>query len=181
MSPLLPDRADVIGTVSLSSGNHESFEQGACIMELASYVAGEPWSDHPACTCQVITSFMIAWNDALGSNAERDRLLKPLLPIILDTRSTDAVAERRSYLALDWLIRVYTPKWLDLVPTLAAHAKALRDLAEIIDLAGATTAGKLTAAARADAWHAARELLKPTVTWLQASAVDLVTRMCEAR
>jgi hypothetical protein len=94
---------------------------------------------------------MIAWNDGLPSDADRDRLLKPLIPEIIDTRSTPAIQERRSYLALDWLIRVFTPKWLDMVPSLAPHAKALRDLQEIADLAGASAAGASVNAA----WDAA--------------------------
>ena len=34
----------------LSAGRHRSPRQGACFMEFASYLAGERWSDHPACT-----------------------------------------------------------------------------------------------------------------------------------
>jgi len=193
MSPVLQDRLQKIMALSLSSGNHKDFERGACVMEAASYIAGEPWSDHPTCACPVITSFMIAWNDGLPSDAERDRLLKPLIEDVIDTRSTPAVEERRSYMALDWLIRVHTPKWLDLVPSLAPHAKALRDLEEIADMAGATAAGEKVNAARAAArdaagdaagaaaWaaagDAAGEFLKPTTVWLQASALDLVRRM----
>jgi hypothetical protein len=142
--------------LSLSSGSHADFEEGMCVMEAAAYIAGEPWSEQPKCACPVITSFMIAWNDALPSDAERDRLLKPLIESVIDTKSTQAVEERRSYLALDWLIRVHTPKWLDLVPSLAPHAKALRDLEEIADMAGATTAGKKVDAARDAARAAAR-------------------------
>jgi len=148
---VLADRMQQIRTLSLSSGSHEDFEKGMCVMEAAAYVAGEPWSDHPRCACRVITSFMIGWNDRLPSDAERDRLLKPLIPDIIDTKSTPAIEERRSYMALDWLIRVYTPRWLDLVPSLAPHAKAVRDLEEIADLAGASAAGASVVAARAAA------------------------------
>jgi hypothetical protein len=34
----------------LSRGKHRNPRKGACFMELASYLAGERWSDHPACT-----------------------------------------------------------------------------------------------------------------------------------
>jgi hypothetical protein len=34
----------------LSRGKHRSAGQGACFMELVSLLAGEQWSDHPACT-----------------------------------------------------------------------------------------------------------------------------------
>ena len=157
MSPVLQDRLQKIMALSLSSGSHADFEKGACVMEAAAYIAGEPWSDHPKCACPVITSFMIAWNDGLPSDAERDRLLKPLIEEVIDTKATLAVAKRRSYMALDWLIRVHTPKWLDLVPALATHAKALRDLEEIADLAGASAAGANVKAAGDAARDAARE------------------------
>jgi hypothetical protein len=145
----------------ISSGSHRSIEDGMCVMEAVSYVAGEAWSDHPECACPVITVFMVSWNDSLPNDAERDRLLKPLIPQIVGTRSTKEVEERRSYMALDWLIRVFTPKWLDLVPALHEHAKALRELDAIADMAGAAAAGKRVSAARAAArdaaWAAARD------------------------
>jgi hypothetical protein len=202
---MLAERFAQLEALHLSAGNHADFEKGVCVMELVSYIAGEPWSDHPTCACPVLTSFLMAWNDGLPSDAERDRLLKPLVEQLVDTRSTRAVEERRSYMALDWLIRVHTPKWLDLVPALSLHAKALRDLAEIVDMAGATAAGPLTraagaaagaaagdaagdaardaarAAAWAAAWAAAGEFLKPTTEWLQISALDLVARMIQVQ
>jgi hypothetical protein len=191
--------------LSLKSGGHEEAGREMCVMEAVAYVAGEPWSDQPQCACPVITSFMISWNDSLPSDAERDRLLKPLVPLLVGTRSTKEVEERRSYLALDWLIRVHTPKWLDMAPSLHEHAKALRELDEIADMAGAAAAGEKVHAAWAAAWAAAGaaagdaagdaaraaaraaagdaaraaagDALKPTTEWLQTSAVDLVRRM----
>lgn len=151
---LIAERLAQIEALSLSAGSHKDFERGMCVMEATAYVAGEPWSDHPQCACPVITAFMVSLNDGLP-NDERNRLLKPLIPRIVGTRSTPAVEERRSYMALDWLIRVYTPKWLDLVPSLASHAQALRDLPEIADMAGATAAGNVSRSARAAAWDAA--------------------------
>jgi len=123
-----------------SSGGHSpaNGDYQACVMEAASYIAGEPWSDAPKCVCPVIRSFMVAWNDSLRSDEERDRLLKPLLLKVVGTASTDEVRERRGYMALDWMIRVHTPKFLELTDELKPHAKALRDLDEITDLAGAT-------------------------------------------
>jgi hypothetical protein len=149
---VLQDRLARAAGITLKSGTHASLEKGACAMELVSWVAGEPWSDHPVCTCPVIAAFVRSWNDSLPSDAERDRLLMPLIPQLVDSKSTKGIEERRSYLALDWMVRVFTPKFLDLVPALAPHAKALRYLEEIADIAGAVAAGKLTAAA----WDAAR-------------------------
>jgi hypothetical protein len=188
MSPAIPDRLAILDTLSLDSGAHDSLDAGSCVMEAVAYVAGEPWADHPKCACPVLTSFMIAWNDALPDNETRDRLLKPYVLRLIDTKSTPAVEERRSYMALDWLIRVHTPKWLDMVPSLAPHAKKLRDLEEIVDMAGATAASTLTSSAQAAAWdaacaaagEAAWAFLRPTTELLQASAQDLVDRMIAA-
>ena len=44
-SSTIPD-----GMPVLSRGKHRSPRRGACFMELASVLAGERWSDHPACT-----------------------------------------------------------------------------------------------------------------------------------
>lgn len=195
---ILQDRLTQVLDMQLSAGAHESIESGACVMELVSYVTGEPWSDAPQCACPVITAFCVSWNDSLP-DADRTRLLKPLIPLIVGTRSTKGVEERRSYMALDWLIRVFTPKWLDTVPALHEHAKALRELDAIADMAGAAAAGVKVraagaaagdaardaawAAAGAAAWDAARDAagdaLRPTTEWLQASALTLVDQMIE--
>ena len=166
---------------TLGTGKHKDIEHGMCVMEATAYIAGEPWSDKPQCVCPVITTFMVTWNDSLPSDDERNRLLKPLIPLIVGTRSTPEIEKKRSYMVLDWLIRVYTPKWLDLVPALQEHAVALRGLDVIADMAGATAAGKNVDAAwdaaGAAAWDAARAALKPATEWLQASASDLVRAM----
>ena len=47
----------------LSAGAHEHVDEGACLMEAVSYVAGEPWSDKPTCACPVLGAFLRTWND----------------------------------------------------------------------------------------------------------------------
>ena len=153
---ILQDRLAQVMGWSLKHGAHEANYVGnLCVMEAVAYVAGRPWSDSPPCVSPVIASFMRNWNDSLPSDSERDRLLKPLIPALIGTKSTDKLEERRSFMALDWLIRVHAPKWLDLVPALKPHALALRKLEEIGDLAGATAAGVRVKAASAAAWDAA--------------------------
>ena len=58
----------------LASGRHRSPRQGACFMEFASYLAGERWSDHPACTHPMLASVARSIND-LTSDAQRSALL----------------------------------------------------------------------------------------------------------
>ena len=124
MTPIVQDRLLELEHISLSSGNHDK-NNGFCAMELAAYVAGEDWSDHPECVCPVIGAFMRSWNDGLPSDADRDRLLKPLITLVLDTKATRSIETQRSYLALDWLTRVQAPAFLRVRDDLKAHAVAL--------------------------------------------------------
>jgi hypothetical protein len=55
-------------TIKLSRGKHASPEDGACVMELASMLAGEPFSDHPASVCPVIAALLRVYNDALDDD-----------------------------------------------------------------------------------------------------------------
>ena len=151
-------------TVSFGVGQHPrtdapTGDRDLCIMEAVAYIAGEPWSDSPACASPVISAFLRSWNDAL-SDADRDRLLPAAVWVtrLVGSRGDSATEVRRAYLALDWLIRVHTPAWLDLVPSLAAHAEALRALPAVVDLDTATAARVAARdAARAAARVAARE------------------------
>jgi hypothetical protein len=52
-------------TVRLSSGSHRSPAGGVCVMELASMLAGEPFSDRPRSVCPVVASYLRALNDSL--------------------------------------------------------------------------------------------------------------------
>ena len=167
------------------------------VMEAAAFVAGEEWSDHPKCVCPVIGAFLRSWNDSLPSDEERDRLLKPLIVKVLNTRSTPEVESRRAWLVTDWLVRTCAPAWLTLVKDFESHAESLRGLPEIVTselarehqptiaaawaAAGAAAGDAAGDAAWAAAWAAAGDAagaaLQPTVTELQASALDLVDRM----
>ena len=138
-----------------------------CVMEAVAYVAGEPHSDHPQCACPVVGAFLRSWNDAIQDDATRTALLAPLVTRLVGSRSTRAVEVVRSDLALDWLVRVQTPAWLDLTPALAPHAEALRRLAPVVgsgiaaaqptlDAARDAARDAAGAAAGAAAWAAAR-------------------------
>ncbi len=59
-------------TITLSHGKHTSPEKGACVMELASMLAGEPFSDHPVSVCPVIGSFLRAYNDSVDQRRRQD-------------------------------------------------------------------------------------------------------------
>jgi hypothetical protein len=71
----------------LSRGKHRSPRRGACFMELASYLAGERWSDHPACTHPLLASLARLVNDHT-SDASRGRLAG-LVPSVIGLTSDD--------------------------------------------------------------------------------------------
>jgi hypothetical protein len=71
----------------LSRGKHRSPGKGACFMEFASYLAGERWSDHPACTHPLVATLARLVNDHT-SNAGRRRLVE-LVPAVIGLISDD--------------------------------------------------------------------------------------------
>jgi hypothetical protein len=115
--------------LSLKHGSH-SPDSTFCVMEAVAFVAGEKWSDAPECACPVISAFLRSWNDALPTDADRDRLLKSLIPRLVNTRNKK-LETKRSLMAADWLVRVHTPAWLRLAG-LIKQAESLEQLPEII-------------------------------------------------
>ena len=131
--------------IPLGSGKHESPDDGMCVMEMASYLAREPWNDAPACVSPVIAAFCRSWNDAM--NDEDRQRLKPYAFRVIWTNTGPADDETRAWLATDWLVRVQAPAWLRLAK-LDDHARALESLARIVDATTARTAQPTIAAAR---------------------------------
>jgi hypothetical protein len=75
----------------LSPGRHRSPRRGACFMEFASYLAGERWSDHPACTHGTLAHMARMVNDRT-SDAGRARLT-PLIPSVIGLTSDDPLLD----------------------------------------------------------------------------------------
>jgi len=84
----LPDLVPI-----LSRGKHRSPRKGACFMEMASYLAGERWSDHPACTHPLLASVARLVND-LTSDPNRWRLVE-LIPSVIGLTTKDPRADVR--------------------------------------------------------------------------------------
>ncbi len=59
-------------TVRLRRGKHQSPRDGACVMELASMLAGEEFTDAPAAVCPILAAFMRAYNDAVDDDRRQD-------------------------------------------------------------------------------------------------------------
>jgi hypothetical protein len=153
------DPAD-LPLIVLKNGGHGSRNNGLCAMEAVSWLAGEEHSDHPECVCPVIGAFMRQWNDDLPTDEDRNRLLLPLLPKILDTASTPEVRLARVMLIIDWFCREHLPAWLELSPALAGRAAELRAASPIqqwSDFDTITPIITATASEAAAAWAAARD------------------------
>ena len=94
----LPDLVPV-----LSAGRHRNPRKGACFMEMASFLAGEKWSDHPACTHPLLASLARLVNDSLD-DVDRSRLVT-LIPDVVGLVGNDldldiAIAARAAARAL---------------------------------------------------------------------------------
>jgi hypothetical protein len=124
---------------TLGYGTHASPEEGRCAMEWVSHLAGEPHSDAPACVSPVLRAFCTALNDGL-EDEPRQRLRLYLARTI--GTAQDGLDETRAWMAMDWLIRTYTPIWLS-VAGLADAADRLRSLGTV------SAAGDLTASLEA--------------------------------
>lgn len=69
------------GMPVLSRGKHRSPRKGACFMEMASVLADEPWSDHPACTHPLLARLARLVND--HTSDEHRSELAPLIPDVV--------------------------------------------------------------------------------------------------
>ena len=189
-------------TITLAKGNHPAPPDDCgnperCLFEWYNWLTRQRHTDdRPPGVSPVLHTFGMRLNDILPDDRRQE--LARFLPNGTDRLAGtehDGKDETRGYIALDWLIRTYTPAWLDLAG-LTAEATTLRDLRRIADLVAAQAAGPAVreassraaaagdaagdaawdaarAAARAAAGDAARAKLAPTVAELQTSAIAL--------
>jgi hypothetical protein len=87
-------------TVKLSRGKHDTPRDGACVMELASMLAREPFNDHPRSVCPVIGAFLRAYNDTIDDDRRQD--LYRLAALVIGTRGSEALQRRRIDRCLQW-------------------------------------------------------------------------------
>jgi hypothetical protein len=87
-------------TIKLGVGSHRSPKDGACVMELASMLADEPFSDHPESVCPVIAGFLRSYNDHVGPGPRQD--LYRYAARVVGTRAEAATERERARLCLRW-------------------------------------------------------------------------------
>jgi hypothetical protein len=159
-------------TVKLSKGKHESAKRGACVMELSSMLAGEPFSDHPASVCPVIGAFLRAYNDWIDDNRRQD--LYPYASHVVGSRGEKAVELDRADRLAAWVqqmrggprTRSLLPSWLQAIcqarrpphdvlgahavrtivrPTERSHTAALALIDELLEMGTSKKASRVPA------------------------------------
>jgi hypothetical protein len=87
-------------TVRLRRGAHSAAERGACVVELASMLAGEPFSDRPRSVCPVIAGFLRAYNDLLPEEELEE--LYPYAALVVGSASSFSARCRRTVRLREW-------------------------------------------------------------------------------
>lgn len=145
-----------LDTIVLDAGAHPAGAGAGCLLEWASALAGEPWTDHPACVSPALAAYGRALNDWMPHAARQ--ALRASLPRLLGTAGDPARDRRRAYLAADRAVRDLAPRALD-AAGLGDIAARLRGLAPITDPETAAAAYDAAAiAAAAGDWQPALDL-----------------------
>ena len=141
-------------TVRLVRGKHRSPQEGVCVMELASMLAGERFSDRPRSVCPAIAAFLRAYNDTVDDRRRAD--LYGCAAAVVGTRDDALVACRAAWIA-SWALEQRTAlsalrRWRTrrMRPLLTKRALAGNDpvgwaAARIAGMGGAQTHAELLA------------------------------------
>jgi hypothetical protein len=148
-------------TIILAKGAHEydgSADCPRCLFEAYNLIKREEFTDsRPPGVSSALHIFGMRLNDCLDDQTRQ--ALTRYLPNgadVLDGTHNDGHEETRGYIALDWLIRTYLLRFLELSPRLTEAAASVRALARIDSMEAAAAAGPVVRAARAAAGAAAR-------------------------
>lgn len=108
-------------TIRLGRGKHASPAEGACVMELASMLAGEAFTDHPVSVCPVIGALLRTYNDCIDDGRRQD--LYAYASKIVGSRASEDVERARQACLERWITEVRRqrrsrfrlPRWLGLL------------------------------------------------------------------
>src|SRR4051795_4312060 len=115
-------------TVRLRRGKHASPEKGVCVMELASMLAGEPFSDRPQAVCPVIGAYLRSYNDVVDDDRRQD--LYRYASEAIGTAGTAALRRRRAERCLAEIARLHDQRsrvrrWLSGRPELSLPGSSI--------------------------------------------------------
>jgi hypothetical protein len=137
--------------VHVGRGKHLNPGDGACVMELASMLAGEPFSDHPRSVCKAIAAFLRGYNDTVGDDLRQD--LYATAATVIGSHATSPVTSQRVELCCAFGRAAYRTRRvrIPLIDPFRGHKESAACLA-----AGAEAA---RAALRDRGWHDATLVL----------------------
>jgi hypothetical protein len=115
-------------TVRLRRGKHASPEKGVCVMELASMLAGEPFSDRPQAVCPVIGAYLRSYNDVVDDERRQD--LYRYASEAIDSAGSAALRRRRAERCLAEISRLHDQRsrvrrWLSGRPELSLPGSSI--------------------------------------------------------
>ncbi len=126
-------------TIRLGRGKHSSSQDGACVMELASMLAGEPFTDHPACACPVIGAFLRSYNDSLDDDRRQD--LYRYAALVVGSRGSAETQRLRAERLAEWCSGSFVDRYAGQLPERFVRlAMRLRKPPLAIDALGASAA-----------------------------------------
>ena len=120
------------GPFTLSPLSHASPADGMCVMEMVSFLAGEKWSEYPACASPIVSQYCQVVNDNI-TQAGRDKLQR-YVPRLIGTESPEHEKDRAEYLA--WAaIKILAPIAIDAVgfPEQAHTLRNFKEAAILLD------------------------------------------------
>ena len=123
-------------TIKLGKGKHSSPREGACVMELASMLADEPFTDHPKSACPVIGSVLRAYNDYADDERRQDlyayaaKTVGSRAPAHIERARVEYlsswtkrhVRRRLARFVLPPFLRMIDPNWTPPIEALGIHA-----------------------------------------------------------
>jgi hypothetical protein len=95
-------------TIRLAKGKHQSAEHGACVMELASMLAGEPFTDHPRSVSAPIASFLRRYNDLLDDRRRQD--LYPYASRVVGSACSSRIELARVHRLMSWADEIWASR-----------------------------------------------------------------------
>lgn len=121
----------------LSTGFHETREDGMNILECVAYICGHEHSSYPPSACPVISEVVRTIADR-ASEEDRQTLAQYILPIAFSVAS-DSVAYKRLFYCVDFVVRQLAPAALTYFGRVS-DAMALQTLDDIKDIESAELA-----------------------------------------
>src|SRR5438270_4303472 len=110
MAGAAPSDGTSFQTARLGVGRHDGPGSVVCIMELASMLAGERFSDHPVSVCPIIGALLRAYNDDIDEPRRHD--LYRYAAESVGTRGSFRLQLQRAHRALEWGREIYVKRSL---------------------------------------------------------------------